>query len=382
MKLIIGADIVSTDSNIGFFKNGDMKTLIGEKIYALLEQADFRVFNIEAPITDAQVPIRKAGVCLRMGKEVLPGLKNLNPSIVTLANNHILDYGQRGVEDTIRALEAVNIPYLGIGRTQKSAARIHYLEKDGIRTGIYACAEHEFSIVAQDGWGANPYDPLESFDHIEEAKKTCDFLVVLYHGGTEFYRYPSPEVQRSFRKMAEKGADLVIAQHTHCIGCYEEYKNSTLVYGQGNFIFDRIDGDYWNSGMILEIELNHGTYHISYFPFVKKDGKLMLPDNKTRSKIMEDFETRSIRIKNSKYVKEHYDKYAMKNLEKPIRVLNANTFLFKLINKILGGGLIYKRYKKKDLLGVLNYVECEAHRELIVTGIKQLVPREEITNHG
>lgn len=61
---------------------------------------------------------------------------------------------------------------------------------------------------------------------------------MLYHGGKEYYRYSSPNLQKTCRKMTEKGADLVLCQHSHCIGSYEEYNDSTILYGQGNFIFN------------------------------------------------------------------------------------------------------------------------------------------------
>ena len=81
---------------------------------------------------------------------------------------------------------------------------------------------------------------MESLDHIQNLKDQCDYVIVLYHGGKEHYRYPSPYLQRVARKMVEKGADLVVCQHSHCIGCYEKYKDSMIIYDQGNFIFERI----------------------------------------------------------------------------------------------------------------------------------------------
>src|SRR5690606_29065463 len=119
-----------------------------------------------------------------------------------------------------------------------------------IKIGFYVCAEHEFSIASVDSPGANPFDPLESLDHIADLKNECDYVVVLYHGGKEHYRYPSPYLQKVCRKMADKGANLVICQHSHCIGCFEVYKDSTLVYGQGNFIFNKHDNEYWKTSIL------------------------------------------------------------------------------------------------------------------------------------
>ena len=90
-----------------------------------------------------------------------------------------------------------------------------------VKIGIYCCAENEFSIATSQKAGANPFDSLQSFDDVYWLKKKVDFLVVLYHGGIEHYRYPSPNLQRVFRKFADVGADIVIGQHSHCIGCMD-----------------------------------------------------------------------------------------------------------------------------------------------------------------
>lgn len=72
----------------------------------------------------------------------------------------------------------------------------------------------------------------------------CDYTIVLYHGGKEHYRFPSPNLQKYCRKFIEKGANIVICQHSHCIGCEENYKNGKIIYGQGNFLFDDSDDEY------------------------------------------------------------------------------------------------------------------------------------------
>ncbi len=102
--------------------------------------------------------------------------------------------------------------------------------------------------------GANLFAPLESMEHILNLKNVCDYVIVLYHGGKEHYRYPSPQLQKICRKMAEKGADLVICQHSHCIGCMEKYNNATIVYGQGNFIFAGADDEYWNTSLLITVD--------------------------------------------------------------------------------------------------------------------------------
>ncbi|MFP3488456.1 CapA family protein, partial [Staphylococcus sp. SIMBA_130] len=138
-----------------------------------------------------------------------------------------MDQGIRGLNSTTSILDSHNIPYVGVGGNIVEASKPFIINHDNMKIGIYTCAEHEFSIAEEDIPGANPFDPLESFDHIIKLKSESDYVIVLYHGGKEHYRYPSPYLQKICRKFVEKGADIVICQHSHAVGCFEEYHNST-----------------------------------------------------------------------------------------------------------------------------------------------------------
>jgi len=133
------------------------------------------------------------------------------------------------LKSTQDILNKQDIPFVGAGENLSVASKPYIIQNDELKIGIYACAENEFTIATESSPGANPFDPLESLDHIQRLKEKCDYVLVLYHGGKEHYRYPSPYLQKVSRKIVEKGADLVVCQHSHCIGCYEEYKDATIV---------------------------------------------------------------------------------------------------------------------------------------------------------
>ncbi len=143
-------------------------------------------------------------------------------------------------------LNRENIKYAGAGNDLKEASKPFVFEKNGIKIGIYCCAEREFSIATENKAGANPFDPLFSLDHIRLLKKDVDYVIVLYHGGKEHYRFPSPNLQKTCRRIVDSGADLVVCQHSHCIGCYEDWETGKIIYGQGNFLFDDSDSELEN----------------------------------------------------------------------------------------------------------------------------------------
>jgi len=378
VRILIGADIVPTVNSEQAFAQADMDALVGGGLKEILESADMRFFNLEVPLADQETPISKCGPALRAPTSALPGIRALNPTFLTLANNHIMDQGQPGLQSTTALLDQAGIAYGGVGDDLQSAEKsaMAVLECKGVKAGIYACAEHEFSIAGEGKPGANPYDPLESYDHVEALKKQCDYVIVLYHGGKEYYRYPSPNVQKVCRKFIRSGADLVICQHTHCVGCEEKYQNGTIVYGQGNFLFDKRDNEFWNTSILVDVRIVDGRPEVSYIPLQRATPGVKMAEGETAQKIMEGFLQRSEEIKTPGAVEKRYSEFAKKQGVTVLSRLDlvAGSFVFHAVNKLCGGRLarwyFNKCFLKKKSNSVLNAVECEAWRELLITALK------------
>lgn len=378
-NILIGADICPTKSNLESFASGDIKSLIDEKLQKLLLEADFTIFNLEVPLVDSANPIIKNGPNLIAPTNTINGIKTMNPHFFTLANNHIMDQGIVGLHSTMRTLNEAGISYAGVGDTPEEAAKPFIFELGSKKIGIYCCAEHEFSIVTKHSPGANPFDPLESPDHIAKLKEQCDYVIVLYHGGKEHYRYPSPNLQKTFRKLAEKGADLVIAQHTHCVGCQEIWKGTTLVYGQGNFLFDMADNEYWNSSLLINVQFDDEaeTPTISYIPLVKANHRANVAVGREAESIIDGFEKRSGEILNSEIVEKKYTEFAEASLQNYLGTLYGaknKKFLIKALNKLSKSKyrkfILKRNYGLAESIAIQNMLECEAHRELAISCLK------------
>lgn len=370
MELLIAGDLVPTKSNMNFFNNADTNALLGDKLLSLWNSANMRIFNLEVPLTDKQSPIDKFGPNLIAPISTVNGIKSLNPTLITLANNHILDQGNQGLKSTITELNNNKIPIVGAGDNLFEASKPYIIQRDNLKIGIYSCAEHEFTLATKKSPGANPFDPLESFEHINNLKDECDYVIVLYHGGKEHYRYPSPYLQRVCRRVAEKGADLVICQHSHCIGCFEEYKNSTIIYGQGNFIFDNCDNELWHTSLLISIEIND-RFNIKYIPIEKRENTVRLSDSKSSNLILSGFRNRSNEILQDGFIEKEYEKFAEKNIQLYLRGISGfNKWLSGVDKYLLKGILTKRKYRKSKLLAIQNYIECEAHRELLLEGLK------------
>jgi len=373
MSVIVGADIVPTLNNSELFVEADLNRLIGKELVEILEQADYRIFNLEVPLTNIESPIRKHGPSLIASTETVNAMKQMKVDLFALANNHIMDQGEQGLKSTISILDKNEIAHFGANMDLKGARKPYYFEIKGKRFGVYACAEHEFSIAGKYTPGANPFDPLESLDHVSEMKQHCEFAIVLYHGGKEHYRYPSPYLQKVCRKLVEKGSDLVICQHSHCIGCKEEYRGSTIVYGQGNFLFTKKDNEYWNSGLLIYIKENG---QLEYIPICKKGSVIRKPESQEREQILKGFFERSEEIKREGFIENQYKKFAVEscpNYMLYFRGLSDN-LLYRVLNKLSKQRLrkaITTQILKNKGLGFRNFIECEAHRELLIEALKE-----------
>lgn len=383
IKVLIGGDLVPTKTNIDLFLKGDRESLVGNEISHLLDCANFTVFNLEVPLTDRETPIPKCGPNLIAPTATIEGLRKINPYFFTLANNHILDQGSQGLSSTKTVLGYAGISWSGAGDTLEEAAKPFVTEVKGIKIGIYCCTEHEFSIATESTAGANPFDPLESFDHVKQLKTEAEYVVVLYHGGKEHYRYPSPNLQRICRKFIEKGADLVVCQHSHCIGCEEKWYGGRIVYGQGNFLFDHSESEFWQTSLLICIDIEKHfsgmlKTDISYVPLRKMKDTVRLAEYEDRGRILDEFHERSALIGDPDFVKDQYQKFANSMIYNYLGAFTGRdqrNIFFRVVNKLsnyrYGQRKLRKKYGKEKRLAIRNFVECEAHRELLIEGLRE-----------
>ena len=135
-NIIIGADLVPTRSNASLFESGDVNGLLGTELLNLLKAADYRIFNLEVPLTDKPRPIVKCGPNLIAATKCIDGYRAMGVDLLTLANNHILDQGQEGLESTIQILEQMNIAYTGVGNTPEDAKKPFVFKCGGKVIGV------------------------------------------------------------------------------------------------------------------------------------------------------------------------------------------------------------------------------------------------------
>lgn len=376
MRIYIGADLVPTDINKALFENGNGEALVGKELYEILKQSDLNVFNLEVPLTDVETPIVKFGNNLIAPTKTIHGYKALEPIFLTLANNHSLDQGEEGLTTTLNLLKDQDIAHAGAGFSLKEAKKPFIFEKEGIRIGFYLCAEHEFTVASCHTMGANPFDVLESFDEVLALKEQCDYVIVLYHGGKEFYRYPSPMLQRYCRKFIDRGANLVICQHNHCVGSREDYNGGSIIYGQGNFIFNSEfyinHKEFVKDSLLIRVEATKDSFIVSEVPIRSTEMGTRQATESEADETLTAYKQRSENIKDAHFVAQAYKDFADTHIKRYLREFIGRSCIIRAMNALFGRKLMQLILGKTSYLAIQNYLECEAHHELFLRGIKNI----------
>lgn len=375
VTMVIGADIAPTHDNYELFINNDVDKLVGKKVLEILKSSDYRIFNLESPLTDRLTPIKKSGPNLYAKTETVRGMKKLGIDLVTLANNHVRDQGEYGIKSTICTLKNEKIDYIGVGSSIENVIKSKIVEIKDIKIGVYACAEHEYSIVEKNQSGANPFDYIDTFYDISMLKKVCDCVIVLFHGGTELYRYPTPLIQRICRHMVDSGADIVLLQHTHCIGTYEEYKFGTIVYGQGNFIFNNSESEVTKTSLLVQLKISKSIGKkivVNYIPLEKTMYGVKIAEGEKAKDIIDKFKDRSRDIVNQDILKRKFSEFSKVKMRELMYILGGrftNNRLFRLLDKCCGGRLLKMIYTEGYLLFIKDLFMCESYQEMMSSNI-------------
>ena len=373
-EIIICGDLCPTKDTKEYFENQDNDSLFND-IMPIFKNADFVLGNLEFVLTDSPKPITKAGPILHGKTSYIKTLKAAGIDAVSLANNHIKDCGEDGVLSTINACNENNIDCFGAGKNLTEAKKPYVKVVNGYKIGFISYAEQEFNVASDTEYGASFLDPYEDFDRIAEFRKQVDYLIILYHGGIEYYEYPSPLLQKKCRKFIEKGADLVTCQHSHCIGTIENYNEGSILYGQGNTLFGYREGDdSWNQGLLIKLMFNHSFKkpELELIPIHATKKGIRCMENTKASELLKRVYERSTNITDSKYIERKWIEFCNTKKSLYLPYLFGFGRYFISLNRILKNKIVSVFYSKRAIRTNHNVIRCEAHNEVIHTILNKL----------
>lgn len=375
MRLLIAGDFYISDSNPA----GD---LFDPSVVSLFDRADYRIVNLEAPITAdiRRNRILKTGPHLRASQEnTLAALRKLKIDLVTLANNHIMDYGSPGLQDTLASLRESGIETVGAGRDGLAAASPYVLERDDLRVAFLNFAENEWSTASRDKPGANPLDLIENVRQIQEAKKTSDYVIVIIHGGHEYMHFPSPERVRRYRYYAENGASMIVGHHPHCVNGCEVHGRSPILYSLGNFVFTRpSDFESWYTGLVLSLCLKKDqecTWELIPVVQSKNGFALTLPQGEARELILRRIEEYGKIIVDDLRLGREWESFLSARRMSYVNVFSPLNIIRSAHIRVVLARLGWDRFflRKSHYADILNNLRCESHAEAAKTSIEDFL---------
>lgn len=370
--------------------NNDVKVLIAgdfcppnelsvsymNQLIVVLDEADYKIVNFECSLCKGhENAIPKEGPALKCDEEQFSQLAHIGADLLTLANNHILDYGMEGLKNVIDSARNKHIDIVGAGTLTDDVNPIFYFEKKGIKFSVVNCCEHEFSVADRNRGGANPLNPVAQYYQIKKARKNSDVVITIVHGGHEYYQLPSPRMQDSYRFFIDVGADVVVGHHAHCFSGMEKYHGGHIFYGLGNFLFhDNSKRRWmWNNGFSLLLSVNkENGISLSYSLMPHKQCvngiNFELLNEDEYEAFIKEFNHLSSVISNREQLEREYAMYEEKEQRKALsRVLPfSNHYLVALYKR----GLLPSMLSYETIISRLNAVQCESHRDLLIAALR------------
>ncbi|MHB9143775.1 MAG: CapA family protein [Symbiobacteriia bacterium] len=224
----------------------------------VLRQADLAFGNLETSLGEGGRPQVGKAFTFQANPDALLGLTHAGIDAVSLANNHVLDYGVTGLQQTLEQLDRDGVAHTGAGADQAAAFEPVIRDVGGVGIGFLS-----LSRVVPEGWAAGPnragvasvYSETAALRVVRETASRTDIMVVAIHWGDENQRLPQAPVQKLAHKLVEAGADLVIGHHPHVWQGLSAYKGALIAYSLGNFVFTTGSNPEGVETGVLEVEV-------------------------------------------------------------------------------------------------------------------------------
>jgi poly-gamma-glutamate synthesis protein (capsule biosynthesis protein) len=250
-----------------------------DAITPVLSDADLTMVNVETAITDGGEPVAGKNYHFRSPAQTFEALEAAGVDVVNMANNHALDYGSGGLQDTFAAIDAAELPVTGLGRDADHAYAPYRTTINGQRIAILGASDWlEPALV--ESWSATDDQPGIAFSidrtrllaEVAKVRPEVDTLVVFLHWGTEETWCASGEQQDLATALLGTGADVIVGSHAHRVFGAGRVGPALVAYGMGNFAYWREDGESGRSGVLKVTVTGREVDDYSWIPARITDG--------------------------------------------------------------------------------------------------------------
>ncbi|HET6489910.1 MAG TPA: CapA family protein [Syntrophales bacterium] len=238
-------------------------------VLPILRECDLRIVNLECALSGDASPVWKSGAVFKGRPVHIHGLTAVPFEVVTLANNHVFDYGPEAFRNTLKLLGDHSIRSVGAGMSAEEARRPLIIELNGVRIGIVNFSEGEDLTHAVSGPGVFGWDVDAVVESVRAIRPGVHFALVVCHGGVEYIPFPPPYLAEAFRRIAGAGADLLIGHHAHVPQGIQVCNGVPICYSLGNFVFyQETDLLYRKLGYLVKAGVSRtGLSHVQIVPY-------------------------------------------------------------------------------------------------------------------
>ncbi len=281
--LLFTGDIYLSDYILNKYNQNGIDGILSEDLQKEFTGADIAMVNQEFAFTGGGTPARDKQFTFRVDPKNVQIFNDMQVDMVSLANNHSMDFGIEGLTDSFDTLKNAGIQYVGAGHNITEAREIKYVDIKDKKIAYLGASR----VIPETGWNAGAdkpgmlttYDPALLIEDIKTAEQESDYVIVYVHWGIE--RHETPEsYQRSLAKQyIDAGADLVVGSHPHVLQGIEYYNGKPVIYSLGNFMF-------YNSikqTAVLKVTLNEQSEaDIRLLPVKSDNASAYLPDEESK----------------------------------------------------------------------------------------------------
>ncbi len=276
VRLLFAGDLYLTELLQNKYRQNGIGAAADPELLALLQEGDLFILNQEFPFGTTGEAMEEKEYTFRVPPDLVSVPADLGVDLVTLANNHILDFGRGPLTETLAALDGAGIAHVGAGEDLEAAKALATFEIEGKTLGFLGASR----VIPEASWNASrynsgvftTYDASQLVEEIKKAKESCDFVAVLVHWGIERNTLPEDYQKTLARQYIDAGADAVIGSHPHVLQGIEYYQGKPIFYSLGNFIFG--NGSY--ESILAELTLTEGETRVRVIPCASEGNRMRL----------------------------------------------------------------------------------------------------------
>ncbi len=271
-------------------QGNDIRNCFDEFILKEMQDADIFMLNNEFTYTDRGTPTAEKTYTFRAKPESVKYLHDIGVDVVSIANNHVYDYGEVSLRDTMKTLEEVSMPYVGAGRNKEEAMKpVYFIVNDMKIAYISATQIEQGDYPDTPGAGENTagvfrcWNDTAIYDVVREAKEEADFVIAYIHWGTELSETLHWAQPDQAKKLVEAGADLIVGDHPHCLQEIAYIDSVPVIYSMGNFWFNSKTQD---TGILKVVINSDGLQSLQFVPAIQSGCKTSIASESDYSRIL------------------------------------------------------------------------------------------------